>query len=84
MYQNMHNFRESRSTDASSLARHTAAAQVLESPTQIAVQGSLMDELRHEAAGALFALGAWVAPRKPRRVTTPAQLRHSVNSGIAG
>lgn len=84
MYQNIHSFTEHRVQDASQLARLQAQAHSVEPQPQVAVLNSLIDEMRNQAAGALFSLGSWVAPRKPVRPTVPVQLQRAANNSIAG
>ncbi|HRN50432.1 MAG TPA: hypothetical protein PLC52_00500 [Anaerolineales bacterium] len=84
MYQNIHSFAEHRAQDASQLARLQAQAHAVDPQPQVAVLNSLFDEMRNQAAGALFSLGSWVAPRKSLRPTVPVQLQRTANHSIAG
>lgn len=85
MYQNTYSFTENRVADVSQMASLQATAHALEPKTALPVSGNVVDELRNEAARALFSLGAWIAPRKTVRPSVPVQLRRTTaNGSIAG
>ncbi|MCW5873475.1 MAG: hypothetical protein KIS88_02390 [Anaerolineales bacterium] len=83
MYHNIHSFADTRVVEAASKAAVQAKTQTLGDQRHYAVRSSLADQLRSEAAAALFSLGAWIKPRKQARSATPVQLRQAANGGVA-
>lgn len=83
MYYNNHSFAETRTSQVALQAALQARAQTIGDASHYAVHISLVDQLRNEAASALFSLGAWIKPRKQARNATPVQLHPAANGGLA-
>ncbi|MBX3046443.1 MAG: hypothetical protein KF701_08570 [Anaerolineales bacterium] len=83
MYYNNHSFAETRTSQAALEAAVQAKAHTVGDAGHYAVRSSLVDQLRSEAASALFSLGAWIKPRQQARNATPVQLRPAADGGLA-
>lgn len=76
MYSNFHNTSYTPAGEAARLAAQQAQGHTLAEGQHYVVASSVVDQLRIEAATALFSLGAWIKPRKLVRPATPVQLPH--------
>lgn len=83
MYSNFHNTSHTPAGEAARMAAQQARAQTLANSDHYVVTSSLADQLRSEAANALFSLGAWIKPRKLARPATPVQLHQAATGGLA-
>lgn len=87
MYSNFHSTSHTPAGEAARIAAQEAQGHTLAEGQHYVVASSVVDELRSEAAAALFSLGAWIKPRKLARPNTPVQLPHgsamqAANGGV--